>query len=154
MRIHRKMFLAVIPAIALLLAACVPSTPGMVGNTDRCTTPIVNGRITISPFIGHNVVASYAWCHSFTGIHYVSTPAVSTPTSWFGGGALESVSIARVPYLSYLSTYHVESTFDVKQQIAHVLGSQTFKVTMRWDTSSGRTQMCFHSTRTRCASGP
>lgn len=145
------MFSAGMAAIALAAAACVPGTPGMIGNTNNCgNLPIINGRMSMAAFAGHNVVVNYSYCKSMTGIHYISTPAVSTPTSNPLGGLFEGVSVARLPYPSYISTWHDEANFDVRQQIFHVAGTQTFTFVIKWD-SAGRTVMCLGRT---CVSGP
>lgn len=138
-------------AVAVAVAACVPGTPGMIGNTDKCgAAPIINGRVSIAAFAGHRVVANYSYCKSFTGIHYISTPAVSTPTANPLGGLYEGVQVARLPYPSYISTWHDEATFDVRQQIFHIAGTQTFTFVMKWD-SAGPTVMCLGRS---CVTGP
>lgn len=105
----------------------------MVGNTANCRSTIYNGHMSMAAFAGHKVVVNYSWCYDVGGIHFISQPAVSTPTTNPLGGIYESVQVGRLPQVSYLSTYHDEATFDIRQTVFHIGGSQTFRFVIRWD---------------------
>lgn len=133
---YRKAILNLIGlALALtMLAACVPGTPGIIGNTNNCNgNPVQNGRLSMAAFAGHNVVVYYSWCYGLSGIHYIAPPAVSTPTSNPLGGFYESVQVARLPYVSFIDNYKDGINFDIRQQIFHIAGTQTFTFYMTFE---------------------
>jgi len=150
-------------AVAALLLTANLASAGDYGKRTECKkTGAVQrtGSLKLRPFVGHDLQANYDLCYirrpdGFVGpianegaVVFASEPVIRTPDKFPGAGIAETLRV--IPGNWQGSPHSIAYRFEVKQQVAKVIGEQSFNVELKVSPKAPgkKIQMCFRKTCT------